>query len=102
MIQINPVTGRPVEENPGISKFIEEDKLHRQAGKADNIKQILDSPQGDFFVSQVKEQLMARIDVLILQDEESKGLIKLLARMGMVISLGEIASQKLINKLLKK
>ena len=101
MADVDPATGMPketVETRQNISRF---NRLDSQKIRHDQLLNDLTSDKGQLILNKIKEHLLVRINKLMDEDGECRGLKKLLVDMGVTISMGEMAVDKLMKMVSK-
>ena len=101
MADVDPATGMPketVESKHNINRF---NRLDSQKIRHDQLLTDINSDNGQIILNKIKEHLLARINKLMEEDGECRGLKKILLDMGVTISMGEMAVDKLMKLVTK-
>lgn len=101
-MQIDIMTGRPVNATIEEKKAIEQNKLAEQAIQGKAAEEQLNSQEGNGFITLVQNYLARRIDELVLADPEAKAYIEILTGLGHQVIIGKKAAQRLVEMRLGK
>lgn len=101
MADVDPVSGMPrdtVDSKTNINRF---NRLDAQKIRHDQLLDDLTSDKGQIILNKIKEHLIGRINKLMDEDGECRALKKLLVDMGVTVSMGEMAVDKLMKMVMK-
>ncbi len=102
MAETDPATGLPkseVEKKSNVERF---NRLDVQRVQSDRLVNDLNTEQGQLILNKIKQQLLNRVNKLIDEDGECKALKRLLIDMGVTISIGDMAVERLMKLVMKK
>lgn len=102
MTEVDPASGLPisqVEKKSDIGRF---NRLDVQRAQSDQLINDLGTEKGQLILNKIKEHLLKRVNRLIDEDGECKALKRLLVDMGVTISVGDMAVERLMKLVMKK
>lgn len=102
MPETDPSTGMPkseVEKKSNIERF---NRLDGQRVQSDQLINDLGTEKGQLILNKIREHLLKRVNKLIDEDGECKALKRLLVDMGVTISVGNMAVERLMKLVMKK
>ena len=102
MTEVDPASGLPkveVEKKSDIERF---NRLNEQKAKSDQLVDDLNTEKGQLILNKIKEQLLSRVNKFINEDAECRVLNKLLIDMGLTISVGDMAVERMMRWVMKK
>lgn len=102
MAETDPATGLPisqVEKKSNVERF---NRLSEQKAKSDQLAEDIGTEKGQLILHKIQEHLLNRVNKLIDEDGECKALKKLLIDMGVTISVGDMAVERLMRLVMKK
>lgn len=102
MPEVDPVTGLP---RFTADHKVESDrisKLEDQKGQSQRMLEDISSEKGQVIMNLVKEHFLARVNILIDQDEECRAYKKLFLGIGSAVNMGELAVERLSRLTLKR
>ncbi len=101
MAEVDPVTGDPkIPEDKKDTK--NEARFNVLKGKADQLAGDVASEKGQMILNMMQSHLLARINELIKADGQCMGIIKILTDMGITLDFGQMATEKLMQMVMKK
>ena len=102
MPEVDPASGLPkveVEKKSNIEKF---NRLSDQKARSDQLSEDVGSEKGQLVLHKIQEHLLARVNKLIEEDGECRALKRILVDMGVTISVGDMAVERLMKLVMKK
>jgi len=102
MPEVDPASGLPisqVEKKSDIERF---NRFDVQRAQSEQLINDLDTEKGQLILNKIREHLISRVNKLIDEDGECKALKRLLVDMGVTISVGEMAVERLMKLVMKK
>lgn len=102
MAEVDPASGLPisqVEKKPDVERF---NRLDGQRAQSDQLINDLGTEKGQLILNKIREHLLKRVNKLIDEDGECKALKRLLVDMGVTISVGDMAVERLMKLVMKK
>lgn len=102
MPETDPSTGMPkseVEKKSNIERF---NRLDGQRAQSEQLINDLGTEKGQLVLNKIREHLLKRVNKLIDEDGECKALKRLLVDMGVTISVGDMAVERLMKLVMKK
>jgi len=102
MAEVDPATGLPkveMEKKANVERF---NRLSEQKAKSDQLVEDIGTEKGQLILHKIQEHLLNRVNKLIDEDGECKSLKKLLIDMGVTISVGDMAVERLMRLVMKK
>ncbi len=102
MAEVDPASGLPisqVEKKSDVEKF---NRLDGQRAQSDQLINDLGTEKGQLVLNKIREHLLKRVNKLIDEDGECKALKRLLVDMGVTISIGDMAVERLMKLVMKK
>ena len=102
MAETDPASGLPkseVEKKSNIERF---NRLDGQRAQSDQLINDLGTEKGQLVLNKIREHLLKRVNKLIDEDGECKALKRLLVDMGVTISVGDMAVERLMKLVMKK
>lgn len=102
MPEVDPASGLPisqVEKKSDIERF---NRFDVQRAQSEQLINDLDTEKGQLILNKIREHLLSRVNKLIDEDGECKALKRLLVDMGVTISVGEMAVERLMKMVMKK
>ncbi len=102
MPEVDPATGFPKVEMEKKSNMERLNRLDEQKVQSDRLVSDLNTEQGQLILNKIKQQLLNRVNKLIDEDGECKALKRLLIDMGVTISVGDMAVERLMKLVMKQ
>ncbi len=102
MPETDPATGMPkseVEKKSNVERF---NRLSEQKAKSDQLVEDIGTEKGKLILHKIQEHLLTRVNKLIDEDGECKALKRLLIDMGVTISIGDMAVERLMKLVMKQ
>ncbi len=102
MPETDPATGMPkseVEKKSNVERF---NRLSEQKAKSDQLVEDIGTEKGQLILHKIQEHLLNRVNKLIDEDGECKALKRLLIDMGVTISIGDMAVERLMKLVMKQ
>lgn len=100
-MDIDPITQRPKEELKREEAEKQDGRLARLRAEGEAMDSAIASTKGKKLISEIHDQLEARINTLIETDGHAQALIGLLRTMGDKMAIGRGYAQKLIERNLR-
>ncbi len=102
MAEVDPVSGLPKEEVAKVSNLERYNRLNDQKARSDQLQEGLVSETGQTVLNKIQEHLLTRVNELIDADPQCKALKRLLVDMGITVSMGTKAVERLMKLVMKK
>jgi len=102
MPETDPATGMPKSEMEKKSNVERFNRLSEQKGRSDQLVEDINTEKGQLVLHKIQEHLLTRVNKLIDEDGECRALKKLLLTMGVEISMGDMAVERLMKLVMKQ
>lgn len=102
MAEVDPASGLPISQVEKKSDMERFNRLDGQRAQSDQLISDLGTEKGQLVLNKIREHLLKRVNKLIDEDGECKALKRLLVDMGVTISVGDMAVERLMKLVMKK
>ena len=102
MAEVDPASGLPISQVEKKSDMERFNRLDVQRAQSDQLVNDLGTEKGQLVLNKIQEHLLKRVNRLIDEDGECKALKRLLVDMGVTISVGDMAVERLMKLVMKK